>query len=203
MKRLVSLLLAAAMLLAFAACSSENGGSVKTDVTPAEIEAAIAAALGDGYLATEDVPEDSLFSSPIGCLDLEKVKRYVAKESTVPALNLDRVAIAECEEGYADEAVALFNESFANSVGYIRQYPFGVAKVEGARIYKAGNIVIYVIAGASPSSDVSAEEEAKFAFGEYEKIDNAIKEVLGTLPENLAVVPEESSGGRQGGLIGG
>ena len=202
MKKLVSLLLAAVMILSFAACS-DNGGAVKADVTPAEIEAAIAAALGDGYLATETVPEDELPSSPIGALDLAKLKSYVVKQSTVPALNLDQVAIVECEEGYADEAAAAFNESLAHSVGYIRQYPFGVAKVEGARIYKAGNIVIYVIAGASPSSDVSAEEEAKFAFGEYEKIDKAIKDVLGTLPENLAVIPEDSGSGRQGGLIGG
>ncbi len=104
---------------------------------------------------------------------------------------------------YADEAVKLLNESFTQTVEYIRQYPFGVAKVEGARLYKVGNTVMLIIAGAYADENASAEDEAKLAASEYEKIDNALKELFGTLPENLVVIPEvtDNNGGNEGGLI--
>ena len=64
-------------------------------------------------------------------------------------MNLDTVIILKTKDGYADEAVSLLNDSFGQTVSYIRQYPFGTAKVLNARIYRTGNYVIYVIAGAS------------------------------------------------------
>lgn len=207
MKKVITVILAALMLLSFAACSSnqnnnsnnnastntnesKNDTPAKTEKSPAEIEEAIAKALGDGYLCTVDVPEEELFSSAIGRLDLTKVKNYVAKQAAVAAVDLDSVVIAECEDGYADEAVNLLNESFAQTVDYIRQYPFGVAKVEGARLYKVGNTVMLIIAGASADENTSAEDEAKLAAEEYAKIDEAIKSIFGTVPENLAVIPK-------------
>ena len=66
---------------------------------------------------------------------------------------------------------------------------FGTAKVMNARIYQSGDYVLYIIAGASYDGEDS-EAENKLAVSEYAKIDEALKSVLGTLPENLAVVPE-------------
>lgn len=62
--------------------------------------------------------------------------------------------------------------------------------MEGARLYKFGDTVIFVIGGALAENGASAEDKAKLAASEYEKIDSAIKELFGTLPENLAVVTE-------------
>ncbi len=224
MKKFVTLLLAALMVMSFAACSSNKNDNPKkpennntdvvktttpaetdnTDVvkttTPADIEAAIAKALGDGDLATVDVPKDEMWGSAIGRLDLTKVKSYVAKQSANVSIDMDSIVIAECEDGYADEAVKLLNESYAQTVDYVRQYPFGVAKVEGARLYKVGNTVMLIIAGASADENASAEDEAKLAASEYEKIDNALKELFGTLPENLAVIPEATD--NNGGFYG-
>lgn len=194
MKKLIALLLAALMVFSLAACSTSKNNNnsnepVNTDKTPAEIEAAIAKALGEGYLATVDVPEEELFTSAIGRLDLTKVKTYVAKQAVIPSVDLDSVVIAECEDGYADEAVSLLNEAYAQTIDYIRQYPFGVAKVEGARLYKVGNTVMLIIAGASYDGE-DGEAEAKLAAEEYEKVDAALKDLFGSLPENLAVVPK-------------
>ena len=202
MKKFIALFLAALMLLSFAACSANqnNNGKnnestntneskkdtpAKTDKTPAEIETAIAKALGDGYLATVDIPEDEIALSALGYLDLTKVRTYVAKQAVVSSVDPDTVVIVECEDGYADEAVAKLNESFAQTVSYIRQYPFGVAKVEGARLYKVGNIVMLIIAGASFEGE-DKEAEAKLAVEEYKKVDAAVTEIFGSLPENLA-----------------
>lgn len=201
MKKFIAFLLAALMVMSFAACSSNNSDNPKTSesdqtsnqtkvYTPAEIETAIAKALGDSDLCTVDVPKEEIVSSAIGYLDLTKVKAYIAKQTNLPSVMLDSIVIAECEPGYADEAVKLFNENYAQVISYIRQYPFGVAKAENARIYKVGNTVMFIMAGADADENTSAEDEAKLAVSEYEKIDNAIKSLFGTLPKNLAVVAE-------------
>lgn len=191
MKKWIVFILAALMLLSMAACGS-NSGETEAPLkaaTPAEIEAAVAAALGDGCLATVDVPEEELFTSPLGDLDLSRVKSYVAKQSEVVSVDVDTIVIAECEDGYADEAVAKLNEAYGRILSYIRQYPFGVAKVEGARLYKVGSTVMLIIAGASYDGEDS-EAEARLANEEYQKIDEALKGLFGSLPQNLIQIPE-------------
>ncbi|MBP5654156.1 MAG: DUF4358 domain-containing protein [Clostridiales bacterium] len=231
MKKLISVILAGTMLVSMAACSADkpSGGSDATtttteattaateeskdteateetkasEVTPEAIEKAIADALGDGYLATEAVNDDNMLSSALRYLETDQLVSYVAKIAKVTAVDQDQIVIAECKDGYADEAVNLLNESFSQTIGYIRQYPYGVAKVEGARLFKSGNIVIFVIAGAKAADGASAEDEATLAASEYQKVDDAVKNVLGNLPDNLAVVKEPDNGGGGGGLIGG
>ena len=175
-----------------------------SEITPAALEAAIAAALGEGYGSTVDVPEDEVWSCALGYLDLDQISDYVAKQALIPSLDMDSVVIVRCKDAaYADEAVQRFNESFAQTMSYIRMYPFGVAKVEGARLYQAGDIVMYIIGGASAEADASAEDEQLLADAEYAKIDEAIKSVLGYLPENLAVIPEAGTEGGGFGGVGG
>ena len=170
--------------------SSDSDSSAEKNVAPADIEAAIAKALGDGYLSTVDAPEDELFSTVVSMIDFSQVDEYVIKQARVSAVNPDTVVVLKCKSGCADTAVDLINESYAQTLSYSRLYSFSVAKVEGAKLYKFGDTVIFVIGGANAEDGASAEDEAKLAASEYEKIDNAIKELFGTLPENLAVVTE-------------
>lgn len=181
--------------------SSDSNSDAEKSVSPADIEAAIAKALGDGYLSTVDVPEDEMYLSAMAEIDLSQVESYVAKIAVVSSVNLDTVVAIKCKPGYADTAVDALNSRYAQSISYIRQYPFSVAKVEGARLYKIGDTVIFVIGGANAEDGASAEDEAKLAASEYEKIDSAIKELFGTLPENLAVVtePDDSNAGDDDG----
>lgn len=225
MKKYIATITAAVLALMLTACSnteskpndpqSSNSGNINNESTsktdskpdtpqsaapsPKEIEAAIAKALGDGYLCAADVPDEEMGLSCIGWLDLTKVDEYVVKQPTIYAQ--DAVGIVKCKEGYADEAAKLLNDNFAQSISYIRQYPFDVAKVEGTRIYKIGDIVMYITAGAAADAEMSDEDAAKLAASEYEKIDNAIKELFGSLPENLAVMPEDNENNNGGGLI--
>lgn len=224
MKKHIAIITAAVLALTFTACnnnaenkpdnsSSSNSSDTNSESTsatdskpdtpssaapsPKEIEAAIAKALGNGYLCTADVPDEEMGLSCIGWLDLTKIDEYIVKQPTRYAQ--DTVGIVKCKEGYADEAAKILNERFAQSISYIRQYPFDVAKVEGTRIYKIGDIVMYITAGAAPDENASDEDAAKLAAAEYKKIDSAIKALFGTLPENLAVMPEDD--GNHGGLI--
>ena len=170
--------------------SSDSNSDVEKSVSPADVEAAIAKALGDGYLSSVDAPEDELFSTVVSMIDFSQVDDYVIKQARVSSVNPDTVVVLNCKPGYADTAVDLINESYAQILSYSRLYSFSVAKVEGAKLYKFGDTIIFVIGGAIAEDGASAEDEAKLAASEYEKIDSAIKELFGTLPENLAVVTE-------------
>lgn len=179
---------------------SKPDSSQTAEHSPKEIEAAIAKALGDGYLCTADTPDDEILLSCIGWLDLTKIDEYVVKQPTVYAQ--DTVGIVKCKAGYADEAVKTLNERFAQSISYIRQYPFDVAKVEGTRIYRVGDTLMYITAGAAATAEMSDEEAAKLADSEYKKIDKALEELFGQKLENLAVMPkEDENGGNHGGLV--
>lgn len=199
MKRIALIFLPLVMLLSLAACGTngnknDNGN---TNATPAEIEQKIADAIGkDNYFCDTEIDKDWLQNS--FQLDLSKIDSYVAKQNSIASVNPDTVIVLKTKDGYADEAVKLLNDNFAQMVDYIRQYPFGTAKVMNGRLYQSGNYVVYVIAGASYDGE-DTEAEAKLATSEYAKIDEAVKSVFGTLPKNSAVVPEDD--GNNGGLI--
>lgn len=210
MKRIMLIFMSLIMIFSFAACnkgagdkkaednnSGNNSGDISAvTVTPAEIEQKIAAAVGsENYLCDTEIDKDWLQNS-FG-LDLSKVESYSAKQNSISSVNPDTVIVLKTKDGYANEAAEILNTSFEQMVGYIRQYPFGTAKVLNARLYQSGNYVIYVIAGASYDGD-DAEAEAKLAVAEYEKIDEVIEGIFGALPENLAVVLEDD--GSAGGL---
>ncbi len=200
MKKFVLLFLSLVMVLSLAACGAndskkDDGGTSTT--TPADIEQKIAAAIGqDSYLCDTEIDKDWLQSSYQ--LDMSKVESYAAKQNSIASVNPDTVIVLKTKDGYADEAVKLLNENFAQMVSYIRQYPFGTAKVLNARLYQSGDYVLYIIAGASYDGEDS-EAENKLAVSEYAKIDEAVRGIFGTLPENLAVVPEDD--GSSGGFI--
>lgn len=225
LKRILVVALAALMLIGCVACnnnSSNSGDGTKKDqttaspdstkkpedtkkadvnLTPAEIEKKIADAIGaDNYLCTVDCDPEYLFN--YYGLDRDKVEAVVAKESTITSVNLDKVIVMKVKDGYADAAVEALNKSYAQTVGYIRQYAFGVQKVLNARIVNEGNYVIFALAGAS----YDGEAELKLAEAEYAKIDAVLSEIFGGEIKNLAVVPADDGnhgGLMPGGLIGG
>lgn len=199
MKRIVSLFLSLVLLLSLAACGTDKKNADNTTVTatPAEIEQKIADAIGaDNYLCDTDI-EESWLQNSFG-LDLSKIDSYVAKQNAISSVNPDTLILLKTKDGYADQAAETLNTYFAQVVSYIRQYPFGTAKVLNARLYKVGDYVLYIIAGAGYDGEDS-EAENKLALSEYAKIDEAVKSIFGTLPENLALVPEDD--GTTGGFI--
>lgn len=196
-------------LLLLAACSTktdsgtttkarENGTAATTTtasqnneapagVTPQAIEAAIAKVLGDGYVADVAVSEEELYLCPLGDIDMSKIDSYVAKQNAVPSVHADNVIIVKCKDAsYADSVVDGFNEFYKRSREYSTIYPLEPFKLMQARIYKADDIVMYLIAGAPiPETPMDDAQQREYAKAEYEKIDSAVKEVLGYLPQNL------------------
>lgn len=169
----------------------DNGDSKNEndDISLSDIEDAIVQAIGEeNYLC--DVKKDKTMLFARLELDESKIVDYIAKENSISSVNMDQLMIFKVADGYADTVVDEINSDFEQTVGYVRMYPFGVAKVLNARLYKSGNYVIFVLAGASYDGEDSEAEE-KLAKEEYAKIDKVIEGVFGTLPENLLVVTEE------------
>ena len=175
--------------------NTESKDAKKDDVNVSldEIEKKIIEAVGkDNYLADTEIDTDTLKNS-FG-LDMSKIESHIAKENSISSINPDITVILKTKDGYADEAVTKLNEKFAVNVSYVRQYDFGTQKVLNARIYKEGDYVIYIIGGKSYDGE-DKEEESKLAGSEYEKIDNALKDLFGHKMENKAVVPEDKDDG--------
>lgn len=169
----------------------------ETTINVAAIEKTIADAVGaDNYLCNTDIEENWL-KNYYG-FDMSKIEEFIAKQNAISSVNLDTVLVLKVSDDYADTAVELLNKSYDQTVGYIRQYAFGVSKVLNARIYKEGNYVMFILADASYDGE-DAEEEEKLAVSEYAKIDAALAKLFVSTPVNLAVVPEDD--GNNGGLI--
>lgn len=213
MKKIIAFILAALMMMSLAACgqdkkpsdnnkpdqnNSQNVDDNKknANTSPAEIEKKLKAALDKNYHCDVDKVKDDL--SGYWGLDLSQIEAYVAKENTIAAVNPDLVIILKVKDGYADKAVEALNTGFAQTVDYIRQYPFGTEKVLNGRIFKNGNYVALIIAGQTAEENTTAEQEAKMAEADYKIIDGVWKELFGEA-KNLAVVPEDN--GNNGGLI--
>lgn len=168
---------------------SDNNKNVSDDISLSDIESAIVQAIGEeNYLCDVEKDKTMLFARLE--LDESKIVDYIAKENSISSVNMDQLMIFKVADGYADTVVDKINSDFEQTVSYVRQYPFGVAKVLNARLYKSGNYVVFVLAEAEYDGEDSEAEE-KLAGEEYAKIDKAIEGIFGTLPENLLVIPEE------------
>ncbi len=208
MKSYITLITAVILLTSLTACSERNSitpGSTTSGIVfqtnqnatePQLLEAAISNALGDGYYCTSPVSEEELALSIFNGLNLSKVESYVAKQTAESDAGKDMVAIFKCKRGYANQLPAILNSYYAQVVSNTMQSRHDVLKVNGTRIYRIGDTVMFILAGRSPKNGISTDEEAALAEAEYAKIDRAIKKLYGTVPENLAEIAMDPSWAR-------
>ena len=182
-KKIVLLFISSLMILSLSSCGQKK----EVTDTPEQIEQKIADALGsDKYLCNTTVAKDEFFK--FYELDESQVESYVAKESSNPSEIPDRAVVIKVKEDYSKTAVDQLNKAYAKIVESVRKTSSDLGKTLNARIYEQDGYIAFFLAGTKFENG-SSEKEIRVAKKDYETVDNTWKELFGSMPSNLAIVP--------------
>ena len=165
------------------------------ELSASEVLASLKKSLGSSY--TSDTAESEARMSGYYGLDMSKIENWAAESNASSSLNADCTVVLKVKDGYAQDAAALLQQSFEQTASYARMYNMDLRRVLQGRLYVNGNYVALIIEGAKPDGSASAEEQAKFAAGEADKVDSAWKALFGSA-SNSIVIPAESASGNNG-----
>lgn len=206
LKKITSLILVGSMCVAMAACGktednnttsgdtttqetttvadNATGSEYRNDVPVADIEAAVAAALGDAYYA--NTPMDTLEGLEI---TEDMYEEFVYQVPMISA-NVDTLIVIKAADGKVSDVEAKVNAFRDRNINDLMQYPMNLAKIQCSQVLTFGEYVVFVQFGAdkgmlaveAAGDNVSEDEAAKLemdAINEQNEIAiNAIKEAL-------------------------
>ena len=198
MKRILTFLLALSLALSLTACggkADDNKGKTDVTMTAQEILDTLKEKLGDSFECDVDGTEDSV--SGYWGLDMRQVESWAAMSQSNSALNPSTAVILQVQDGYAQDAAALLQTGYEQTLSYSRMYNMDLQKVLQARLFVNGNYVALLILGSEGNGEASDEEQAKFAAGEAAKVDAAWSGIFGSA-ENVIVIPEDDGSGSGG-----
>ncbi len=162
-KKITSLLLIGTMCVAMAACGkkddgvskeSDNGNvdeivattaaeaAYKNDVAVADIEAAVAAALGEDYYAA--MPVDTLEMLEI---TPDMYTEFIYKMPMIN-VNVDTLIVIKAAEGKVADVEAKLNQFRDNNLNDLMQYPMNLVKIQCSQVVTYGDYVVFVQLGA-------------------------------------------------------
>ena len=192
MKRILTFVLTAAMLLSLAACGGKADDSGKTNaevtMTAQEVMDALKEKLGDSFNCDTAESEDRM--SGYWGLDMEQIESWAAMSSSNSAIDPSSAVVLKVKDGYAQDAAALLQTGYEQVLSYSRMYNMDLQKVLQARLFVNGNYVALLILGAASDWEDSDEEQAKFAADEAAKVDAAWSDIFGSA-ENVITIPED------------
>ena len=168
--------------------SKVTTSKTKKNYTSKQILNKLKKSLGDSY--TSDTKETKERLKTFYGLNTKKIVSWAAETSSNTALNANCTIILKVKKGYAKTAAKKLQETYEQILDYNRWYDMDVQRALQARLYVNGNYVALIIEGKVPDSNLSAEDQAKFAKSEAKKIDKAWKKIFGSA-KNKIVVPEE------------
>ena len=200
MKRILTFLLALSLALSLTACggkADDNKGKTDVTMTAQEILDTLKEKLGDSFDCDTNETEDSV--SGYWGLDMSQVESWAAMSHSNSALNPSTAVILQVKDGYAQDAAALLQTGYEQTLSYSRMYNMDLQKVLQARLFVNGNYVALLILGAAGDWELSDEEQARFAAGEAAKVDAAWSGIFGSA-ENVIVIPEDD-GSDNGGFF--
>ncbi len=207
MKRILTFVLALTMVLSLAACGSKaddnkkNGNGAEVTMTAQEIMDTLKEKLGDSFEC--DTAEDEARMSGYWGLDMSKVEDWAAMSNSNSSLNPSTAVIVKVKDGYAQDAAALLQRGYEQTLSYSRMYNMDLQKVLQARLFVNGNYVALLNLGAQGDWEASDEEQAKFAADEAAKVDEVWSGIFGSA-DNSITIPEDDLEGLDGEpVIGG
>ena len=197
MKRILTFVLTAAMLLSLAACGGKADDSGKTDaevtMTAQEVMDALKEKLGDSFNCDTAESEDRM--SGYWGLDMEQVESWAAMSSSNSAIDPSSAVVLKVKDGYAQDAAALLQTGYEQVLSYSRMYNMDLQKVLQARLFVNGNYVALLILGAAGDWEDSDEEQAKFAADEAAKVDAAWSDIFGSAENTITISEDDGNSG--------
>lgn len=194
LKKITSIVVIGVMCVALAACGKEeqgndavittdNGsgneqqtdttsgavqGNYKNDVSTADIEAAVAQALGENYLP--DMAVETL--EGLGITE-DMYDEFIYKTPMISG-NVDTLIVVKAKEGRVADVETKLNEFRDYNINDVLQYPMNLTKVQCAQVTSVGNYAIFVQLGAALGSDAS---DAAIAASEKELTDDELAQI--------------------------
>ena len=202
MKRILTFALAMVMVFSLAACGSkaddnkkDNNKKNNTEVamTTQEILTGLKEKLGESFDC--DTTEDESRMSGYWGLDMSKVEDWAAMSNSNSSLNPSTAVIVKVKDGYAQDAAALLQRGYEQTLSYSRMYNMDLQKVLQARLFVNGNYVALLILGAEGDWEASDEEQAKFAAEEADKVDSAWSGIFGSAENSITIPEDDGSSG--------
>lgn len=165
-----------------------NSGSESATSSAQAVLTALKKELGSSYTCDKKCGSRELEN--IG-FDMRYVESYAYECNSVSAINADVAIIVEVDSSYRNTAAELLQSYYEQIYNTMQMYNSDVYRVEQARIFSDGKYAALLILGDYGDWDQLEAEQASFAFGEALKVDRAWKKIFGSLPVNLAEIPEE------------
>lgn len=160
-KKITSLLLVGTMCIAMAACGKNDvvkesdDGSVneivvtteategyKNDVAVADLEAAVAAAMGESYF-----PAMAMETLEMLEITEDMYTEFIYKIPMIN-VNVDTLIIVKAAEGKVADVEAKLNQFRDNNVNDLMQYPMNLTKIQCSQVVTFGDYVVFVQLGA-------------------------------------------------------
>ncbi len=171
-KKILALILAAAMTASLAACggndntvdtgddtSVDTSASVK-DVSIEELHTAIKDAYGEGYVP--NMPIDAEMLASIYGIEAGWVEEFVA-EMPMIMTHVDTLIIVKPTEGNTENVLDALNSYYDYLNNDSMQYPMNIEKVRAAQVFEKGGYVFFIMLGMM-------SDEALYAEGTEEEI---------------------------------
>ena len=197
MKRILIFALVLTMALSLAACSGKADDNKKdaTDVTMTaqEILESLKKSLGSSWTSDTAETEDRI-SSYWG-LDMGQIESWAAECSSNSSLNMDCAVVLQVKDGYAQDAAALLQTGYEQTLNYARMYNMDLQRVLQARLFVNGNYVALIIEGEQGDWEAGDEEQAKFAAEEAAKVDEAWSGIFGSAENSITIPEDDGSSG--------
>ena len=195
MKRILTFVLALVMALSLAACGgkTDNKGENSVDMTAQEIMDTLQEKLGGSFAC--DTAEDENRMRGYWGFDMDKIESWAAMCSENSSLNLSTAVIVRVKDGYAQDAAALLQSGYEQTLSYARMYDMDLQRVLQARLFVSGNYAALLILGAQGDWEASDEAQAAFAASEAAKVDAVWSGIFGAADNSIVIPADDGSSG--------
>lgn len=166
-----------------------NGSTINSMSKASDVLDSIKDSLGSSYTCDNVCTSDRLEN--LG-FDMRYVKSFAYEEDSVSTINYDIAIVVKVSSSYTNKAIKILQDYYQQILAVSQLYNADVYRVEQARIFSQNGYVALLILGDNEYSDYDSEEDkADYAFGEALKVDNAWKNIFGSVPDNLANIDED------------